>query len=73
MTGRGGPAPWDAGEIRQRKVRTESALNSALKTAHSEPFNFDYDIDRRWGNVIAFTTYVHKGRRYKLSIAEESD
>jgi hypothetical protein len=60
-------------KVRANQVRAMHALDSAIKTAHTEPFLFDYDLDTRWASVTAFTTYVYKGRRFRLSIVEEVD
>jgi hypothetical protein len=58
-------------KVRANQMRAMNALDSAIKAAHSEPFLFDYDLDTRWGSVTAFTTFVHHGRRFRLSIEEE--
>jgi hypothetical protein len=58
-------------KIRANQLRATDALDSVLVDEHPESFPFDYDLDTRWASVTAFTTYLHKGRRFRLSLVEE--
>jgi hypothetical protein len=60
-------------KIRASQNRADAALDAVLKGSHPEPFDFDFDLDRRWATVTAFTTFIHNGRRFRLSIEEEVD
>lgn len=65
------PEPTEyADKIRLHQNRADAALDAVLKDSHPEPFDFDFDLDTRWATVTAFTTFVHKGRRFRLSIEE---
>jgi hypothetical protein len=50
------------------KAALDAVLSEPFEPAHFNPY--DYDLDTRWITVTAFTTFVHKGRRFRLSIEE---